>query len=545
MLELVDFLVTEDRGIYMHGNGENIGLIRSLMNGNCQDFVERFESFLDQSPSFLHSVGKDRFFPAFFFGMFATAHDSGVADNNEKIFFRFDNDPNNLGKGNLKIAILTNETNSRRKRIVRCYTISDRQNSFGSRFSEEERRDMEDELLNGNIVGVRNRHDLVWQEYKTFVWAWNQGEDEEEEAVRCMQFREGEAFTGNSASPCNGFREITRTRQQHYLSDLIEGLASNDAGNVMDDTRRILQYIVSIYDRYNAVLNFHGRESDYHGFLSGFLMNFRYRHVAGIYLELFVGGGYTDITFLVRGVQRLGDSVPIIIELKAGRRSAADALEQAENYVNRCPVSSLSIHTSSGNAICVGLNFDLNRRRFQLSIENFLEREYSLVERLFEPLANQEVEENVRDYLLHPSFGVPAVPGVRSRGGVSARDRRVFLYTTGFTFGSTAFTRRRVVLRDGNEIYVTKYLFEYHDNDRMLGPQGGIAQVNIGDRALTMVLHVLLEREERVVVFHIRHILGHQFPNMGLDLAQWPNARVYEVMCQLDPNRRNEDDCAP
>ncbi len=77
-------------------------------------------------------------------------------------------------------------------------------------------------------------------------------------------------------------------------------------------------------------------------------MNFRYRHTAGIYLELFVGGGYTDITFLVRGVQRLMDSVPIIIELKAGQaidRHADRALAQAENYVTRCPVSSISIHT--------------------------------------------------------------------------------------------------------------------------------------------------------------------------------------------------------
>ena len=522
----------------MHGNGENIGLIRSLLNGNCQDFVERFESFLDQSPSFLHSVGKDRFFPAFFFGMFATAHDSGVADNNEKIFFRFDNDPGNRRRGNLKVAVLTNEVDQRNNRVVRCYTIADRQNSFGSRFSEEERQWVEDEL---ERQGIRKRR-LAFQEYKTFVWAWNQGEDEEEEAVRCIEFPEERAFTRSSASPCNGFMEVARTEQQGSLSDLIAELASNDAENVMGVTRRILQYIVGIYDRYGAVLDFNGRESDYHGFLSGFLMNFRCRYAVGIYLELFVGGGYTDITFLVRGVQRLGDSVPIIIELKAGRRSATDALEQAENYSNACPISSLSIHTSSGNAVCVGLNFDLNRRRFQLSTEDFLEREYSLVERLFEPVANQEVEENVRDYLLYPSFGIPAVPGVRSRGGVSARDRRIFLYTTGFTFGSTAFTRRRVVLRDGSEVYVTKYLFEYHDNDRMLGPQGGIAQVNVGDRALTMVLHALLGREERVVVFHVRHVLGHQFPNMGLDLAQWPNARVYEVMCQLDPNRRNEDD---
>lgn len=524
----------------MHGNGENIGLIRSLLNGNCQDFVERFESFLDQSPSFLHSVGKDRFFPAFFFGMFATAHDSGVADNNEKIFFRFDNDPDNRRRGNLKVAILTNEVDQRNNRVVRCYTIADRQNSFGSRFSEEERQWVEDELQR---QGIRRRR-IAWQEYKTFVWAWNQGEDEEEEAVRCVQFREGQAFTGNSASPCDGFDEITRTPglQNNYLPNLVNGLADDNAVNIRDNIEDVLQYILDTYDRYNQSLNFNGIESDYHGFLSGFLMNFRYRHAVGIYLELFVGGGYTDITFLVRGVQRLGDSVPIIIELKAGRRSATGALEQAENYVNTCPVSSLSIHTSSGNAVCVGLNFDLNRRRFQLSTEDFLEREYSLVERLFEPVANQEVENNVRDYLLYPSFGVPAVPGVRSRGGVSARERRIFHYTTGFTFGSTAFTRRRVVLRDGSEIYVTKYLFEYHDNDRMLGPQGGVTQVNVGDRALTMVLHALLGREERVVVFHVRHILGHQFPNMGLDLSQWPNARVYEVICQLDSNRRNEDD---
>ena len=29
----------------MHGNGENIGLIRSLLNGDCQGFMDRFESF--------------------------------------------------------------------------------------------------------------------------------------------------------------------------------------------------------------------------------------------------------------------------------------------------------------------------------------------------------------------------------------------------------------------------------------------------------------------------------------------------------------------
>lgn len=149
------------------------GLIGSLINGNCNEFTEEFEYFLDSCPSFLHSVGKDRFFPAFFFGMFATAHDSGVANNDERIFFRFDNDPDSPGRGNLKVAILTTDGNNRR--VVRCYTIADRENSHGSRFSQQEREQVE---------GILQDEELEWQEYKTFIWADNQGEDEEEEAVR-------------------------------------------------------------------------------------------------------------------------------------------------------------------------------------------------------------------------------------------------------------------------------------------------------------------------------------------------------------------------
>ncbi len=528
----------------MHNNGENIGLIRSLLNGNCQEFVERFESFLDQCPSFLHSVGKDRFFPAFFFGMFATAFDSDVADN-EKIYFRFDNNPNEPRKGNLKVAVLTNDRDRRGYGIVRCFTIADRQNSFGSRFSQQEKLWIENNLQQQNVASRAGR--FAWEEYKTFAWAENLGEDEEEEAIKCVKIRERNAFTGNSASLCNGFEEITRNFgiQQGFLSGLLGDLASNNADDVVDTIDDVLQYIINLYNRYNQQLNFNSKESDYHGFLSGFLMNFRYRHTAGIYLELFVGGGYTDITFLVRGVQRLMDSVPIIIELKAGQardRYADRALAQAENYVTRCPVSSISIHTSS-DAVCVGLNFDLdNNERLQLSTQSFLERESSLLKRLFNgPIA--EIEESVRDYLLYPAFGVPAVPGIRNRDGVSARDRRIFLYTTGFTFGNATFAKKRIMLTTGIWVDVTKHLFHYHNDDKMLDLQGGVTQINVGNRALTMILHALLGREERVIILNIRHVLAtHQFPERGLDLSRWPNARVYEVVCGLDPTRRAEDD---
>ncbi|WP_341819675.1 hypothetical protein [Wolbachia endosymbiont (group A) of Brachyopa scutellaris] len=511
----------------MHNNGENIGLVRSLLNGDCQGFSERFESFLDQCPSFLHSVGKDRFFPAFFFGMFATAFDSDIANDNERIFFRFDNDPDRPGKGNLKVAVLTKDGNDRQ--IVRCYTIADRINSTGSRFSKKERQWVKRKLQESGAK--RKKLELEWEEYKTFIWAENQGEEEEEEAIRCEEFPE------NEASPCDGgFEEIVRTMQQGNLSNLLGRLASNNSDDVVDTIDDVLQYIINLYDGYNEVLNFNGKESDYHGFLSGFLMNFRYRHTAGIYLELFVGGGYTDITFLVRGVDRLRDSVPIIIELKAGSNSADQALEQAENYVIRCPVSSISIHTSSSSAVCVGLNFDLDEdQRLRVNTQDFLEKGSSLLERLFNGSV-YKIRENVRNYLLYPSFGVPAVPDVRGTNS------RVFSYTTGFAFASTAFAKKRIMVAGENWVDVTRYLFDYDDNDKMLGPRGGVSQINVGDRALTMVLRALWQGQEKIVVLDIPHVLTHQFPAQGINLLSWPNSRVYEVVCTLNPSRRDEDD---
>ncbi|WP_265021375.1 hypothetical protein [Wolbachia endosymbiont (group A) of Icerya purchasi] len=85
--------------------------------------------------------------------MFATAHDSSIADpNDERIYFRFD------GCGNLKVAVLTNEED---RRIVRCYIIADNENSPGSRFSEEEKRWVAENQL-------QNLQDLEWEEYKIF-----------------------------------------------------------------------------------------------------------------------------------------------------------------------------------------------------------------------------------------------------------------------------------------------------------------------------------------------------------------------------------------
>ncbi|MDE5061147.1 MULTISPECIES: hypothetical protein [Wolbachia] len=106
----------------MHGNNEDRELVRALLSGGCDEFSRQFVGFLNNCPSFLHSANKPGFFPTFFFGMFSTAHDAGILVEDERVYFRFDN------YGNLKVAVLTNKEN---RRIVRCYTVADNENSPG------------------------------------------------------------------------------------------------------------------------------------------------------------------------------------------------------------------------------------------------------------------------------------------------------------------------------------------------------------------------------------------------------------------------------
>ncbi|TLW87936.1 hypothetical protein FFT13_01340, partial [Wolbachia endosymbiont of Drosophila santomea] len=89
-------------------------LMRNKSKDEFLDFQKRFQSFINQSPSFLHSVGKPGFFPSFFFGMFATVLDTELATKIgiKKLHFRFDDNRT------LKIAILTNEG-------LKCITVSD------------------------------------------------------------------------------------------------------------------------------------------------------------------------------------------------------------------------------------------------------------------------------------------------------------------------------------------------------------------------------------------------------------------------------------
>ena len=279
-------------------NGD--GLIRSLVDGDLEGFRQGFESFLDQCPSFLHYVNAGRFLPVFFFSMFATAHDANILNANERVYFRCDNhgvnprNGENRNTGNLKVAVYRDG-----QQVVRCYSISDRPNSDGLRFSTRERNALEREIRRQN-PNLREE-DLNFEQYKVCMHGKGKSQGEAIatvfEAIREKDFRGRDKFAKYSASEVSLLRHIELGRLmeidelaprsvltikeiermqldqdqlgqlgelvnfsqvepvQQRISNFIEILASNNEENIKRTMHReILPYITGIYHDYKQAL---------------------------------------------------------------------------------------------------------------------------------------------------------------------------------------------------------------------------------------------------------------------------------------------------
>ncbi|MFT4314369.1 MAG: hypothetical protein AB3P11_04710, partial [Wolbachia pipientis] len=186
-----------------------------------------------------------------------------------------------------------------------------------------------------------------------------------------------------------------------YLEDYIEKLSSSDEKQVQDNLKVILEYTKEVHtnlDLQDSVYGNRAREADQHSFVAGIFDNFRYRDNTKLYLEQFAGGGYADIVLLVRGPNRAVDSVPILIELKAGTEGQvdpSDALEQAKGYIEGFRPNKMRILTNSDNAIAVGLNLD-NAEPFKTEVKPIKQPPAPLMEE-FVKLAhrwnNQQISE--------------------------------------------------------------------------------------------------------------------------------------------------------
>ncbi|WP_065106712.1 MULTISPECIES: hypothetical protein [unclassified Wolbachia] len=190
-------------------NGD--GLIRSLVDGDLEGFRQGFESFLDQYPSFLYHVSAGRFLPVFFFSMFSTAHDANILNANERVYFRFDNhgvnprNGENRNTANLKVAVYRDG-----QQVVRCYSISDRSNSDGLRFSTRERNALVREIRRQN-PNLREE-DLNFEQYKVCMHGKGKSQGEAIatvfEAIREKDFRDRDKFAKYSASEINFLRQL-------------------------------------------------------------------------------------------------------------------------------------------------------------------------------------------------------------------------------------------------------------------------------------------------------------------------------------------------
>ncbi|WP_425384296.1 hypothetical protein [Wolbachia endosymbiont (group B) of Eupithecia inturbata] len=322
-----------------------------------ESFQARFQSYVDQVPSYLHSVGKEGFFPHFFLGSFSTLIDTEIAAklNIEKIYFSFDSSKT------LKVAVIKKGEIKSPEDVadkVRLFVIAE-SGSTKKKFSYGEL----DKIL-GNTKVARN--DVV-----------RLARDQGKLGVRLVEITKEKDAKGkmagisvnvesnkldNDASTTHEFKEIKKGLWSNPENDIAK-LTNSNAGKVKESVEEIFKKVSRIHSEYgNSLIYAQGtREAAHHGFIAGALVNFRYRHNLRVYLEQFAGRGYADIVLVPRGKDRSLNAVPIIIELKAGtgtRTTPDDALEQAKDYAKGFQPNTMRVLTVSDNVLCVGLNLD-------------------------------------------------------------------------------------------------------------------------------------------------------------------------------------------
>ncbi|WP_341811169.1 ankyrin repeat domain-containing protein [Wolbachia endosymbiont (group A) of Oxytorus armatus] len=357
--ELIELLIREA--------GSNAGASPSTSTQQGSDFESfkaRFQSYIDQIPSYLHSVGKAGFFPHFFLGSFSTLIDTEIAKklDIEKIYFSFD------GSKTLKVAVIrkggiTNQKSAIEK--VNLFVISE----FGKNDSKSKKftyGELEEILGQSNLPAqnehVRSAKDDLKVKLVKIVKATGE---------ISVEVKDDKLDKNTSAT--HEFKEIKKGLWNNPESDIAK-LTNPDVEKVKKPVENILKKVSKIHSEYKNSLTCaqETREAAHHGFIAGALVNFRYRHNLRVYLEQFAGRGYADIVLVPRGKDRSLNAVPIIIEMKAAtkaelkegkigeksRTTPTAALKQAEDYTKGFQPNVMRVLTTANDILCVGVNLD-------------------------------------------------------------------------------------------------------------------------------------------------------------------------------------------
>ncbi|WP_448128542.1 hypothetical protein [Wolbachia pipientis] len=301
--ELVELLIREA--------GSNVASTSTQQGSDFESFKARFQSYVDQVPSYLHSVAKQGFFPHFFLGSFSTFIDTEIAAklDIEKICFCFD------GPQTLKVAVIRKGNIKGKKDVIdkiRLFVISEKgAPSATQKFSYGELRDALGRSQPARFQPVFDNQGELRIKSVT-IDKGNVNQQGVLVAVENKKLHEDDALKDK-------FQEIKRRLWQNPESDIAK-LTDSDAEEVSKPLEKILKKVSEIHSEYRDSLVYanQAREAAHHGFVAGALVNFRYRYNLRVYLEQFAGRGYADIVLVPRGKDRSLNAVPIIIELKAG-----------------------------------------------------------------------------------------------------------------------------------------------------------------------------------------------------------------------------------
>ncbi|WP_353286446.1 ankyrin repeat domain-containing protein [Wolbachia endosymbiont (group A) of Crataerina pallida] len=189
-------------------------------------------------------------------------------------------------------------------------------------------------------------------------------------------------------------------------------------------------------------------------------MNFHYRYNLRVYSEQFAGRGYADIILLARGPDRALNSIPIIIELKAGAGPNATpdrALQQAEKYAQGFQPNVQRVLTTADDILCVGVNLDNPSPFSDIKVSNRGEEIIPLFQGMLKSaddwdtqrIGTIELKGQVKDNLerIYHTF-----PGTPEKG-----DKHYF---SRFLLGQSLLLNRVEDLKTGFK----KYIFIYGDN---------------------------------------------------------------------------------
>lgn len=209
---------------------------------------------------------------------------------------------------------------------------------------------------------------------------------------------------------------INGTEIYEYLEDYIAQLSGTDISRTQIFFEKIITYVQQVHSVLNMDDNnaygYQSREANQHGFLVGIFQMDRYRDNVRIFIEQFAGKGLSDTILLILGAKRVSNSIPILIEHKAGKENLATlspsaALNQSKEYAKGLQTNRMRFLTTAEQALCVGINFD-----YRLDLIKILFCEFEKTGRATAIISSAKLKINsypgrrYLDYLIDELFGI-------------------------------------------------------------------------------------------------------------------------------------------